>query len=123
MNKLVKDAVPYSDIYIEYLRALNGILNLTNRELELLSTLVKLDVEYQKLPGIEKNVVNTVNRRFIIKHLKITRDNLSRYLKRFRKNGLLIKGKVDNEQYVNKILIPEVIGDRVQLSIILKLKK
>lgn len=123
MNKLVKEAVPNSDLYIEYLKALNGIFNLTDRELELLATFVKLDVEYQKLPGVDKNVANTRNRKFIINTLHITRDNLSRYIKRFREAGLLIKGKADSELYVNKILIPEVVADRVQITIILKLKK
>ena len=123
MNKLVKEAVLNSDLYIEYLKALNGVFNLTDRELELLATFVKLDVEYHKLPGVEKNVANTQNRKFIINTMHITRDNLSRYIKRFRKDGLLIRGRADNELYVNKILIPDVIGDRVQITIILKLKK
>lgn len=123
MNKLVKEAVPNSDLYIEYLKALNGIFNLTDRELELLATFVKLDVEYQKLPGVDKNVANTRNRKFIINTMHITRDNLSRYIKRFREAGLLVKGKADSELYVNKILIPEVVADRVQITIILKLKK
>lgn len=36
--------------------------------------------------------------------------------------GILIQGKVEDEVYVNKALIPEIVGDRVQMTIILKLK-
>jgi len=122
MNKLVK-TVSNSDLYEEYLKSLNGILGLTDRELELMATFCKLDVEYQKLPGLSKNVANTINRKYILQNLKLTRDNLSRYIKRFKEAGLLQKGKVEDELIVNPILIPEIIGDRIQISIILKLKK
>lgn len=44
MNKLVK-TVNKKDLNYEYLRSLNGILELTNRELELLSKFVELDIE------------------------------------------------------------------------------
>lgn len=122
MNKLVK-TVSNSDLYKEFLKSLNGILNLTDRELELMATFVKLDIEYQKFPGISKNVANTINRKFIIQNMHITRDNLSRYIKRFKEQGLLVRGKVEDELFVNKMLIPEIIGDRVQITIILKLNK
>ena len=55
--------------------------------------------------------------------MHITRDNLSRYIKRFKEQGLLVQGKVEDELFVNKMLIPEIIGDRVQITIILKLNK
>lgn len=122
MNKLVK-TVSNSDLYKEFLKSLNGILELTDRELELMAMFVKLDIEYQKFPGISKNVANTINRKFIIQSMHITRDNLSRYIKRFKEQGLLIQGKVEDELFVNKMLIPEIIGDRVQITIILKLNK
>lgn len=122
MNKLVK-TVSNSDLYKEFLKSLNGILELTDRELELMATFVKLDIEYQKFPGISKNVANTINRKFIIQSMHITRDNLSRYIKRFKEQGLLVQGKVEDELFVNKMLIPEIIGDRVQITIILKLNK
>ena len=45
MNKLVK-TVNKGNLYYEYLNALNGILQLTNRELELLTKFVELDVNF-----------------------------------------------------------------------------
>lgn len=122
MNKLVKN-VTKADLYSEFLKSLNGVLQLTDRELELMTLLVELDINFIKLPGYSKNVVSTENRKLIRQRLGITPDNLSRYIGRFKEKGLLIQGKVDDEVTVNKAIVPEIIGDRCQLTIILKLEK
>ena len=119
MNKLVKN-VDRSVLNKEFLKSLNGILQLTDRELELLNYLVELDLKFDPTSGYSKNVVSTENRKLIRKILHITPDNLSRYVSKFKKEGLLVKGKADDELVVNRILIPEIIKDRVQITIILK---
>ena len=65
MNKLVK-TVSSSNMYQEFLHVLNGILSLTDRELELFTMLVSLDINYEKDPEKGKNIVNTANRRLIM---------------------------------------------------------
>ena len=115
MNKLVK-TVNKKDLNYEYLRSLNGILELTNRELELLSKFVEFDVELGNIQN--KNVACSSNRKKIKQELGITPDNLSRYITKFKEKGLLLTGKADDELTVNKILIPEIVKDRVQLTII-----
>lgn len=122
MNKLVK-GVSKTDLYNEFLRSLNGILKLTERELELLVMLIQIDVNTPKLPNISKNVISTENRKYIKKMLGITPDNLSRYITKFKNQGILVKGRIEDEVMVNKALIPEVIGDRVQITIVLRLNK
>lgn len=122
MNKLVK-GVSKTDLYNEFLKSLNGILDLTDRELQLLSTFIQLDINTPKLPSISKNVISTENRKYIRKTLGITPDNLSRYITKFKNQGILVKGRVEDEVMVNKALIPEVIGDRVQITIVLRLNK
>lgn len=119
MNKLVK-TVNKGNLYYEYLSSLNGILNLTNRELELLTKFIEFDVGFIPTTGASKNVANTDNRKSIKNDLGITPDNLSRYISKFKKEGLLVQGKAEDELVVNKILIPEIIKDRVQITIILK---
>lgn len=119
MNKLVKKCKK-KDLYSEFLRSLNGIIQLPDRELQLLTTLVDLQINKQKLPGTSESVISTENRKYITHTLGITPDNLSRYLSKFKEQGLLVRGKIDNEWLVNKILIPEIIKDRVQITIILK---
>lgn len=122
MNKLVK-SVSKADLNTEFLKSLNGILDLTDRELELLATFIAIDVNTPKLPNISKNVISTENRKYIRKVLGITPDNLSRYIARFKKQGILVKGEIEDEVVVNKALIPEIIGDRVQITIILRVNK
>lgn len=120
MNKLVK-TVTNNTLIFEFLRSLNGILNITNREMELLAKLVEMDTKYDPSLLENKNVVSTKNRKIIMDQLKLTPDNLSRYIKRFKEKGILVKGKADDEIFVNKALIPEIIKDRVQLTLIFKL--
>lgn len=122
MNKLVK-SVNKADLYAEFLKSLNGILDLTDRELELLGTFIQIDINTPKLPNISKNVISTENRKYIRKTLGITPDNLSRYITKFKNQGILVKGRIEDEVMVNKALIPEIIGDRVQITIILKVNK
>jgi hypothetical protein len=122
MNKLVK-TVNKGNLYYEYLNALNGILQLTNRELELLTKFVELDVNFTPILGVSKNVANTDNRRMIKSTMGITPDNLSRYISKFKKEGLLVQGKAEDELVVNKILIPEIIKDRVQITLILRVNE
>jgi hypothetical protein len=120
MNKLVK-TVNKDDLITEFLTSLNGILRLTDRELELMAELIRLDINYNKLPNEHKNIANGQNRKHIIQTLGITKDNLSRYIKAFKEKGILIAGPAEDELSVNKALIPEIIGDRVQVTIIIRI--
>lgn len=120
MNKLVK-SVNKNDLVTEFLISLNGILRLTDRELELMAELIRLDLNYNKQPNENKNIANKANRKHIINALGITKDNLSRYIKSFKQKGILVAGPAEDELSVNKALIPEIIGDRVQVTIIIRI--
>ena len=115
MNKLVK-SVSNGNLISEFLHTLNGILKLTDRELELMATLIYLDINYEKKPNSNKNVANTKNRRYII-----DKDNLSRYIKSFKQKGILLVGPAEDELRVNPALIPIIINDRVQITVILRI--
>lgn len=119
MNKLVK-SVPKKDLISEFLHSLNGILGLTERELQVMAALVDMDMNYVEQPNSNKNVANTENRRWIIKNLGVTKDNLCRYLKRMKEKGLLKVGPAEDELTVNRALIPDIINDRIQITIVLK---
>lgn len=122
MNKLVKQ-INKNELCTEFLKTLNGIIDLPKRELQLLTLLVKLQMEPQLSNNDPDNgVISGVNRKYIEKELGITQDNQSRYFKKFKELGYLVKGKVDRQWLINEILIPQVIKDRVQLIIILKIK-
>ena len=71
---------------------------------------------------LESGVISAVNRKYIEKETGITQDNQSRYYKKFKDLGYLVKGKIDRQWLVNQILLPQVIKDRVQLIIILRVE-
>ena len=123
MNKLVKQ-VRKEDLYSEFLKALNGIIDLPKRELQLLTLLVRLQVEPQLSNNDpETGVLSANNRKYIEKELGITQDNQSRYYKKFKDLGYLVKGKIDKQWLVNQILIPQVIKDRVQITLVLRISE
>lgn len=123
MNKLVKQ-VKKEDLYSEFLKTLNGIIDLPKRELQLLTLLVKLQMEPQLSNNdLESGVISAVNRKYIEKETGITQDNQSRYYKKFKDLGYLVKGKIDRQWLVNQILLPQVIKDRVQITIVLRIEE
>jgi hypothetical protein len=119
MNKFTK-RVPKQKLYIEYVRSLNGLLHLTEKEILLVTELIKLDINYIKLKGIPKNIVNTQNRKYIQNAIGISKDNLSRAIKKLKLKGLLIHDKERGEITVNPALVPNIINDRVQITLIIK---
>ena len=70
----------------------------------------------------ESGVLSANNRKFIETRIGITQDNQSRYYKKFKDLGYLVKGKIDRQWLVNQILLPQVIKDRVQITLILRIK-
>lgn len=122
MNKFVKTNIDRNDLVEEYIKSINGILKLTRKELDLLVELIVLDIYYDESNGEPKNIANTKNRKYLMSQLKMTRDNLSTYIKRLRIKGLLVKEGPD-KLYVRKELKPVVIGkNTVQVILILKTK-
>jgi len=89
MNKYSKK-IKEKNKYREFLKVLNGNLYLTDRELEIFSLLVQLDMEWRPhFEGDVKNVNSTDSRRSIMKESRINKNNLTRYVRRFRERGLL----------------------------------
>lgn len=119
MNKLVK-TVDRKDLNYAFLNSLNGILKLAKRELELLTKLVEIDMTHDFEEDGSKDVISTINRKKIHNEMGLAYDNLSRYLKGFKKKGLLIKNNTNDGWIVNPILIPEIVKDRVQITIIIR---
>lgn len=122
MNKFIK-SVKRSKLYQEYIRSINGLLNLTEKEILVLTEIIQLDVSYIKLTGIPKNVVNTVNRRYLISKLGISKENLSRMIRILKNKQLLIANSDSGEIIVNRALIPDIINDRIQVTMIIKIDK
>lgn len=118
MNSLVKK-VSKDDLITEYLRIMNGLLRLTDKELEVFAFIVGLDLNWVD-DGQVKNVANTKNRKLMMRKLGLGKDNLSRYIRIFKDKNLLKVGPSEDGLYVNKAILPDVINDRLQLTFVLK---
>jgi hypothetical protein len=122
MNKFIK-TVRESDVCYEFLRGLNGLMGLTNRELEVFSALVSLRMIDIKEKNLKLPVDRTDNRKILMSTLNIGKDNISKYVKTFIEKGLLIRAK-NGKISILESLIPDIIGGRViQTSIIIKIQE
>ena len=70
------------------------------------------------------NIIGTESRKYIHETMGIGFDNLSRYIAKFKNKGILVSDKYDKDRMnVNKALIPEIIGDRIQITVVIKIEK
>lgn len=89
----------------------------------MLTELLTLDIQYVPIPYESKNIVSTEARRFLTDKTGISPDNLSRYLTKFKKKGIMVEDKDKGSCFINPALIPVVIGNRtVQIITILKVE-
>jgi hypothetical protein len=121
MNKLIK-TITADKLSYEFLHSLNGIIGLTERELQILALFLDLSTNKQK--GQKKSVDCTENRKAIMSSTGVTRDNLSRYIKIYKNRGLFKLNKDTKCWEFNNAIIPIVIGGKtVQITLILKINE
>jgi hypothetical protein len=120
MNKLIKE-VSKKDLNLEFLKSLNGLMDLTSRELEVLAATIDISIANEKNKEDRDSIDSTRNRKSIMASTGITRENLSRYIKTYKSKGIIVyQGGIN---VINKAIIPIVIGSRsVQITLILKIK-
>lgn len=119
MNKLVKD-IPAKRLSYEFLHSLNGIIGLTERELQLLAAMLDL---YLAEPKYRDSIDCTDARKKIISITGVSKENLSRYIRLFKQKGLLARSKKHGASTLNTAIVPVVIGGKtVQITMILKIK-
>ncbi|NCB96270.1 MAG: hypothetical protein EOM35_07450 [Negativicutes bacterium] len=117
MNKLVKTITP-RELTKEFLLSLNGVLKLTDRELDVLSELVAIHLDNPNM----SDIVCTAVRKHITNIKGVSKDNQSRYYSKFKTLGILRPAKRDGSFALSSAVIPEIIKDRVQIIIVLKIE-
>ncbi len=115
--KFVKSSTP-NKIFLDYIKSINGILELTHREMEILAELMKEDF-LTPLDTEPKNIADRFIRKRIIKEHNITKENLSRFISKFKKKGVLISDFDD--LYVNPKLMPDLSNSQIEISTIINL--
>ena len=114
MNKYLKKIKPKSK-YREFLKVLNGNLHLTDRELDVMSLLLKLDREWEPFEGHGvKNIVSTANRKYIMRETRITKNNLTKYIRDLRNRGLLYTNSEGGTE-VSPMFLPKETGNIIEV--------
>jgi hypothetical protein len=102
---------------------MNGLLELTGREVYLLSLLFDLYLNPIKTKRSRQNIDCAENRKSVMLQTGVTKDNLSRYIKKYKAKGIFVKDQ-DNFYVINKALVPILIGGKtIQITMILKAKE
>ena len=108
MMKKKKITVNINTTY-KYLQIWNGIFNLTNKELEILSAFI--DVQNIK---DDFNLCSINNKKAVAKMVGISDHNtLNNYIKRFKDKGAMLKK--ENAYKLNSFLSPDT--DKVEVTI------
>ena len=93
------------NFYKEYVTLINGILKLTDKEIDIVAELLRLY-------DTSDNVFSTENRKKLSEILKITDLNLNNHFQNLKKKGVLVT--TDGELELNNRIIPELFnGDIV----------
>jgi predicted transcriptional regulator len=92
----------------EYVRVLNGLLDLTPREMEVLTEMIKVDMAWVPRTASEvKNVLSTDSRRSVLKETNMGKSNFTKILNKLISIGLLVLS-TDNKYIINDLLKPKI---------------
>ena len=114
MNKYSKK-IKEKNKYREFLKVLNGNLHLSDREIDILALLVQIDKEWRPLfEGDYKNVNSTDNRRSVMKESRVNKNNLTRFIRKFKSTGILSENEEGGLE-VAPFLIPKEVGKIIEV--------
>lgn len=102
MNQL-KQQINSKNLYSEYVKILNGVLQLSNREAEVFSFLLEEDSVSKS-----KNINTKDIRKRIIEKYNISEANLSRYLRVIKDKGLIVKDNF-GKWVINDLIRPNIV--------------
>jgi|AMWB02.1.fsa_nt_gi hypothetical protein len=116
--KTFKKKVKKENLYKEYVQIINGVLQLSFRETEVLSLLLKLNDELSSLIKETGNVLSTDIRRMIMKETRVSKSNLVKYINTLAEKDILVK-KENNKWSINDTFVPSTVGGINEIVFIL----
>lgn len=108
----------------EYVTVLNGLLDLTPREIDLVIAFIKLDINWvQRHPNETKNLLSTDSRRLLMKDVNMNKSNFQKIVHKLLSLGLLIK-EVDGNTTLNEYIKPNISKDNtIEVKFVLTIPK
>ena len=118
----LKQKVKKRNLYREYLKTINGVLGLPQRELDILTILMEIDGSFVPKSEIDiKDITSTDNRKYIMAESRMLKGNLSKYLNTLRKKKFLIKNEMGGYEVLST-LMPKPINNVIKISFTLEIE-
>jgi CRISPR/Cas system CSM-associated protein Csm4 (group 5 of RAMP superfamily) len=114
--------IPKKKILRKYVSILNSMLNLTEREMDILALLMEIDLNWSS--SAPKNVIDTRSRRYIMQNTYVNKNNLSKHIKKYKELGVL--SNVEGKRWViNPTLSPSSLytDNKITVEFTLNLEK
>ena len=103
------------NLYKTIINILNGTLELTEREKQVLYVLIQLDVAWTPtFKDDYKNILSTDNRRTVMKETNVHKANLVKYINRFKEKGLVLKNAQGGWE-INPVIVKPPVGGIVEI--------
>jgi hypothetical protein len=113
--KIFRKKIKKSKLYNDYVQVLNGVLQLSYRESEVFSLLLKINDEMRVFIEAQGDILATDIRRIIIRETRISKTNLSKYLDVLKEKDILVP--TGNGKWgLNDIFIPEITDGKVEIT-------
>ena len=104
------------NLYKTIINILNGTLELTEREKQVLYVLIQLDMAWSPtFKNDYKNILSTDSRRLIMKETNVHKANLVKYVNKFKSKGLVIKNAQDGWE-INPVIVTPPVGGIVEIA-------
>jgi hypothetical protein len=114
MNSFGK-VVRHNRLNYEFLKAVNGVLGFTEREIRVATKFLELNSRHTEL-------VKKLIRKEILSEGLVNASALTFIVKKFYKVGFLVSGPRNGVMKINPSLVPNVIDSQVQIYTVLKIK-
>jgi hypothetical protein len=109
------------NLYKEYVLIINGLLQLSFREAEVFSLLLKLNDQYANLIADTGDLLSTDIRRIVMRETRISKTNLVKYINILSNKNIIIR-VADKKWKMNEQFVPQTIGDINEIVFILDTK-
>ena len=116
--KTSQKKVKKENLYKEYVQIINGVLQLSFREAEVFSLLLKLNDDFSNLIANTGDVLSTDIRRILMKETRISKTNLIKYIDVLSAKNIIIKSP-DGKWSINETFVPSTIGGINEIVFIL----
>jgi hypothetical protein len=97
------------NLYKEYVKILNGVLQLSYREAEVFAVLLRLNEEWAEVVANTHNILSTDIRKKLMNDTRITKTNLVKYINSLKDKNIIIPNEYGG-WYINETFVPYFTG-------------